>query len=79
MKDPLLRLTERPIDPPTELNLVVKNVSYVNLRAVKTDRSILTGNTKVRGWGVNATTGLKDPQVATEKSRNKCHTFKNKL
>lgn len=38
MKDPLLRLTERPIDPPTELNLVVKNVSYVNLRAVKTDR-----------------------------------------
>lgn len=45
MKDPLLRPTEQPtewpteqhIDPPAELNLVVKNVSYVNFTAVKTD------------------------------------------
>lgn len=41
--------TEQPSERPTELNLVVKNVFCVNLRAAKTDQSILTGNTKVRG------------------------------
>lgn len=43
---------ERPTERPIELNLLVKNVCYVNLRAVKTDWSIVTGNSKVRGVGV---------------------------